>query len=164
MATEERKRKQRTRILARRKKKLKTDPGFRAKWRAKQYERYKRRAANDPDYRWAQLALIGARKRKKYKVRIDAAYLRCLREKQDNRCALSGVLFDGEIKPSLDRIDNTKGYIDGNVRLITVALNYAKATMTDEQFIAMCRAVVDYADHHSPMAKGASSRQMEGEA
>lgn len=50
-------------------------------------------------------------------------------------CALSGIRFDFSAKegsswrrpfiPSVDRIDPTKGYVPGNVRLVCVAVNYA---------------------------------------
>lgn len=43
---------------------------------------------------------------------------------------------------SLDRIDNAKGYIQGNVRFITVMANLARSTFTDEQVLEFCHAVV----------------------
>lgn len=47
---------------------------------------------------------------------------------------------------SLDRIDNTKGYVRGNVRFISVTANYARGILTDEQLVAFCYAVTTYQD------------------
>lgn len=39
------------------------------------------------------------------------------------------------IKPSLDRIDSSKGYIQGNVEFVCVAINYAKNSFTKTQML-----------------------------
>lgn len=46
--------------------------------------------------------------------------------------------YTGQIKPddskaSLDRIDNSKGYIEGNVRFVSWVFNRVKGTLSDEQ-------------------------------
>lgn len=51
----------------------------------------------------------------------------------------SGLVFTNA---SLDRIDQTKGYIQGNVRLVTLWANYARNTLTDEDFFYFCNLVV----------------------
>lgn len=59
-------------------------------------------------------------------------------EQQNGRCALTGQAFerrsdeDGGVQDdrmSLDRIDNTKGYSDGNVQLVTQFANRARGTL-----------------------------------
>lgn len=45
---------------------------------------------------------------------------------------------------SLDRIDNTLGYVIGNVRFISVMANYARNTFTDEQLINFCNDVAKH--------------------
>jgi len=47
-------------------------------------------------------------------------------------CHFTKVKFkpEGQLKMSLDRLDNTKGYIDGNVVACTVAINGLKANAT----------------------------------
>jgi hypothetical protein len=47
-------------------------------------------------------------------------------------------------RPSLDRIDNTKGYHIDNVRLVWFAANAAKNVFTDEQLIQFCEYVVEH--------------------
>ena len=42
---------------------------------------------------------------------------------------------------SLDRIDNSKGYVQGNVRWVSVMFNYARNTFSDEDVIEFAQAV-----------------------
>ena len=49
-------------------------------------------------------------------------------------------------KPSLDRVDCTKGYVPGNVRFVTVMANYCRNRFEDKDLIGFCREV---AKHHS---------------
>lgn len=51
----------------------------------------------------------------------------------------SGLVFTNA---SLDRIDQTKSYIQGNVRLVTLWANYARNSLTDEDFFYFCNLVV----------------------
>lgn len=67
-------------------------------------------------------------------------------------CEVTGIAFDmkpmgrasrkNPFAPSLDRIDNTKGYIRSNVRLVLWAVNLMHGEMTDEQLVEMCKAVI----------------------
>jgi len=43
---------------------------------------------------------------------------------------------------SLDRIDNTKGYLQGNVRFVAVIANYARNVFTDADVVKFASAVV----------------------
>lgn len=62
--------------------------------------------------------------------------------KNNKQCKLSGLPLIAEINhpdaPSIDRIDNNKGYSIDNVQLVSQRVNKAKSTMTDEEFIIMC--------------------------
>lgn len=78
---------------------------------------------------------------------IDTDFLDALIEQQDWKCALSGqaLIFDhGERNgvdrgnASLDRIENAKGYIGGNVQFVTKAVNMAKQALSESDFIKMC--------------------------
>lgn len=44
--------------------------------------------------------------------------------------------------PSIDRIDNSKGYIKSNVRIVLWCVNLMHGEMNDEQMVEMCKAVV----------------------
>lgn len=75
-------------------------------------------------------------------------------EKQAGKCPVTGwemILpdstrkgWDGGNNPrnaSLDRIDNDKGYVEGNVRFVSLIANMARQTFTDEQVVEFCKAV-----------------------
>jgi len=78
---------------------------------------------------------------------ITNEYLTSLWHKQEGRCALSGVTMgyigSGWCTASVDRIDPTKGYIPGNVQWTCWRVNDAKAGMTNDDFVNMCRAIAN---------------------
>jgi len=43
---------------------------------------------------------------------------------------------------SVDRIDNARGYVKGNIRLICSQLNYMRGSLSDNDFILWCELVV----------------------
>jgi len=45
---------------------------------------------------------------------------------------------------SIDRIDNAKGYIEGNVRFISVMANFARNRFSDKDLITFCKAVSNH--------------------
>ncbi len=67
---------------------------------------------------------------------------------QEGKCAISGrELMKTRVKSSLDtcsvdRIDNSKGYIPENIRLVTLQANLAKHTGNDEELLAFCKDVI----------------------
>jgi hypothetical protein len=94
---------------------------------------------------------------------INLSYLKNLLEKQNRKCALTNVdLFipktstssakggrpAGRISMivSVDRIDSSKGYIPGNIQMVTAQVNFGKSDFTQEEFDEMCRARVKILD------------------
>ena len=78
-------------------------------------------------------------------------------------CPFLGIELNYEIKghaagqdnsPSLDRIDNTKGYVKGNVQVLSRLANTMKSSATPEQLRAFAQAV---APRYGLFFKGASS-------
>lgn len=68
--------------------------------------------------------------------------------KQDRKCALSGLdLFfpkqskDKTYNASLDRIDSSKGYIQGNVQWVHKDVNIMKNKYKQEYFLEMCKLI-----------------------
>jgi hypothetical protein len=45
-------------------------------------------------------------------------------------------------RASLDRIDNSKGYVKGNVRFVSLMANFIKGRFSDEEIVEFCKAVV----------------------
>ena len=71
---------------------------------------------------------------------------------QGGRCELSGREFGAGTRtsshftlpgvPSLDRLDQRRGYIIGNVRLVVFEANRARGDGTDEELIMLCRDII----------------------
>lgn len=75
-----------------------------------------------------------------------------LHRKQQGRCALSGLpisiantirgdMSRGETTASLDRIDSSKGYTRDNVQWVHKDINKMKMDLSQNAFIALCKAV-----------------------
>lgn len=84
---------------------------------------------------------------------ITKEYIWELYLKQSKRCALSGadihfpeqfVHHDGTA--SLDRIDSSVGYIEGNVQWLHKDVNFMKQQFSEERFIEWCKKISIYND------------------
>lgn len=67
-------------------------------------------------------------------------------------CPMTGIVMEWEAgtraernlnSVSLDRIDNSKGYVKGNVRLVSTWYNNARNHSSDEYFLKMAKAFVE---------------------
>jgi hypothetical protein len=87
-------------------------------------------------------------------IKLDEVYQ--IGEQQEWKCAYTkepleftrGGDFGYNTNPlscTIDRIDSSKGYVKGNVQLISWVANCAKNAMTHDQFINLCKMV---AEHH----------------
>lgn len=106
-------------------------------------------------FRWFVLRAEYRDRNKGYGCNLSVEFLKKLWEQQKGICPFTGwnlILPQGtdvawlEHHPSnasLDRIDNSKGYIEGNVRFIAYMANLARQTFTDDQLIGFCKAVTD---------------------
>lgn len=94
----------------------------------------------------------GKRKRK-FGCDLTVEFLKKLWEDQGGICLFTGwelILPQNSLYPwkeknpanaSLDRIDNSIGYMQGNVRFISYMANIGRQSFTDEQLIDFCKAV-----------------------
>jgi hypothetical protein len=87
--------------------------------------------------------------RTKVPVSITIEYAYALYELQNKKCALSGInLTISNSHPyntaSLDRIDSSKGYEEGNVQWVHKTINFMKRTYSQEYFIEMCKLVAKH--------------------
>lgn len=88
---------------------------------------------------------------------LTLEYLKQLYEVQDGKCPYSGVelilstytkiVKDPIYSASLDRIDSDKGYVQGNVQFVSMAVNYMKNCMSHEETITMCKIIANNYKH-----------------
>lgn len=80
---------------------------------------------------------------------VSAPYLSELFEKQNRRCALSGLLLTFPTAAekgtaSLDRINSKTGYLPGNVQWVHRKLNLMKMALPNAEFLQLCKAVAQH--------------------
>lgn len=85
-----------------------------------------------------------------WEFNLTREYLVRLWNKQQGNCAVSGIPMQTEsgtrenknpYRASLDRINNKKGYVKGNVRFTTHWVNNAKSTWTENVFEEFVRNI-----------------------
>lgn len=96
--------------------------------------------------KYSEIKRQALKRDKEFDVSIE--YLWELYEKQNRECALTNlpIIFGrngyrNETSASLDRIDNTKGYIEGNVRWVLKDINMIRGSYDTDYFIKLCHAV-----------------------
>lgn len=98
-----------------------------------------------------------AKRKKKYNNFCDLTckYLKEVWDNQNGKCILSDIEMNLPLdtkgftsksiyNASLDRIDNSKGYVKGNVRFICVMANYARNDFNDDEVIEFCKKIYDF--------------------
>ena len=91
---------------------------------------------------------------RKHETDLDLPYLKALWEEQDGICPLTGTKMNlpyntrawekdtgNPWKPSLDRIDSSRGYLKGNVRYIVSIANLCKQSWGDDVVEDFCQRV-----------------------
>jgi len=90
---------------------------------------------------------------------VDIEYVWQLFLDQEKKCKLSGMPLQlskyskkskdwFETTASLDRIDSSKGYVQGNLQWVHKLVNIMKQDMTDKEFIKWCNTVANYNQKH----------------
>ena len=88
-------------------------------------------------------------KTRKILFSINIEYINNLLEKQNFRCALSGLpikigsYIDKDITASLDRIDSNKGYVENNVQWVHKDINRIKWNLPENKFFELCKLVTE---------------------
>jgi hypothetical protein len=97
-----------------------------------------------PKSYWRTLNRNASLKNRELTVTID--YINDLLLSQNRRCALSGLEISfKDTTASLDRIDNDKGYVPGNVQWVHKHINNMKHTYENTYFVDLCCLI---AEHH----------------
>ena len=100
---------------------------------------------------WNKLKIIAIQNNKKKEFSITPDYLDSLWEGCHGRCYLSGLAltlpstateFQQHLyTASLDRIDSSIGYIEGNVNWSHKEVNVMKLHLSNDEFIILCKEV-----------------------
>lgn len=102
---------------------------------------------------WSSLRNSASKRHIAFEISVEYGYNLFL--SQNRKCALSGLplsfgdpsLPRSERKKdqtaSLDRIDSTLGYVEGNVQWVHKRVNAMKMDMDEKDFIEMCRLIVE---------------------
>ena len=89
-------------------------------------------------------------KKRNITFKVSIKYLWDQYLKQDKKCPYTGIDLILESKnsisrtpsnSSLDRIDSTKGYIEGNVQWVFKKINLLKSDLSEKEFIELCTLV-----------------------
>lgn len=64
---------------------------------------------------------------------------------QEEKCAYSGLPLTQDVDASVDRKDNTKGYVYGNVQWVHKDVNRMKTDFGHDYFVGMCRIIAGFA-------------------
>lgn len=84
---------------------------------------------------------------------LTRKFLKELMQLQNNRCAVTNIPIEvikqtelGTLSStaSLDRIDNTKGYIKGNVRYTCLGINYMRNRRSNEELEDLLNKIIKY--------------------
>lgn len=62
---------------------------------------------------------------------------------QNETCALSGIKLIHGVNASLDRIDNSIGYVKGNIQWVDKQINKMKSDFDQAEFKELCRLVAE---------------------
>ena len=113
----------------------------------------RKRLSNSPHLYISNLyTQLAYRRRETHDYEITREYLYGLYETQKGICAYSGVAMtnikDGTgyhlSNISIDRIDNTKGYLEGNIALVCLACNMMKYTLDLKDMKNWCKMITQH--------------------
>ena len=96
---------------------------------------------------WYQIKDNANHKTKKLEFSITQQYAWDLYCKQEKKCALSGLSIPlpkdsyTRSEASLDRIDSSVGYTEGNVQWVHKDVNRMKTDLEQEKFIRLCKLI-----------------------
>ncbi len=103
-----------------------------------------------PGHYWANVRNSASRRGYKVSITIEEAWE--LFQKQDGRCALSGVPIKlgrwSEITASLDRIDSQTGYTLDNIQWVHSTVNRLKMDLPEEELLGWCQRIVAHLVGH----------------
>lgn len=125
--------------------------------------KYTRKPDELSNFRWYLKVVRKTHKERNLEYDIDLNYLQELWEQQNGICPFTKQKLELKThsktqntvnrpyQASIDRIDNNKGYIKGNIRFVSLMYNFCRNVFTDEQVLEFCKQVVE--NHNEFMEK-----------
>ena len=90
-------------------------------------------------------------KHRNIEFNISLEYAQKILDQQNHRCIYSGIDItfpqsarDRNFTASLDRIDSSKGYIEGNIQWLDKRVNSMKNDMSESEFLELCQTITKY--------------------
>lgn len=90
---------------------------------------------------------------------LTLSYLKSLWEKQEGNCVYTGVSLESPThtnnlkdipayrKASIDRVNSSLGYIEGNIQIVSQAINSAKGIMTHDEMLEFLEVIRSHPSH-----------------
>lgn len=88
-----------------------------------------------------------------WEIGVNYLYIKSLWELQDGKCAYTNIKLSipknfKEMKidncVSIDRIDSSLGYIEGNIQLVHRDINIMKLNLNENDFLGLCKSVYNW--------------------
>lgn len=102
--------------------------------------------------------MIRGAKKRGWKMLVSMEFLWHLYEKQNRKCALTGIpiVFDTTSRQldgnaSLDRIDSSKDYTEDNVQWVCKQINWMKQDYDNEEYKYFCTKVHNYSNNNEKL-------------
>ena len=108
---------------------------------------FKKGYKNISQRHWNKLINCAKRREIDFLISIEDAWETY--EKQNRKCALSGIeifinIKEKDTSASLDRIDSSKGYTKNNIQWVYKKLNVIKWNMNNLEFINWCKLIYNF--------------------
>ena len=114
----------------------------------KRQRKYNRQNIEKAPLKYTLFSLKGRARRKGVKFDLDIEHLRHLWSECGGKCPMTGVSMlkksyvNNPLAMTVDRLDGKKGYIKGNVRLVSRWYNIARSNWGDRFVLEMCQKVI----------------------
>lgn len=80
---------------------------------------------------------------------VSLEYLSSVWDKQEGKCAYTGIKLVHQVAnthgsiytASIDRIDSSIGYVEGNIQFVTTHVNFMKSTLTHDEMVLLIKEV-----------------------
>ena len=94
--------------------------------------------------KWCKIRTLALRRNKDFSITIQDAWEQF--QNQKGLCSLTGIRLFMNEDASLDRVDNTRGYVCGNIQWVHKKVNKLKSDFTQHDLIDWCKRIANYSE------------------